>query len=447
MQDDEPTRTPDPELARALEAWPPLAPPADFADRVLAAREAPAPARPRRARLIGGLAAAIAAAAAVLVMVRPSHRATSGTLVATQRTTARLGDRGIAVAEPATDLTWRVDDRGAAELVQCTGNVFYRVERGEPFAVHTPAGDVRVTGTCFRIEVEPMTPHQKLLLAGVAGAAVATTVLVTVYEGHVIAETRSAKTELAAGTTATLGGDGGATIVAGATLATPTDDAHATREQLLARARQQEIQLSTLRARLARLETTAGAAADGPDAPEPGRAWHDPSPEKLAAWVAECRVCSDEPSLDRFAPITEPDLERGVEAGEVDGYNAGLGEVAKQWKDLVHGLYLETTADTAGADALSVTAMRREIEDKSPRGEHNLVLQRLARERAGLAAPPADPSKTSPLERLMRAYVQLGDQSEASIARRLGAQRAHAIRGDGWGSRTENSGCPHPSGG
>ncbi len=73
------------------------------------------------------------------------------------------------------------------------------------------------------------------------------------------------------------------------------------------------------------------------------------------------------------------------------------------------------------------------------------MLQRLANERAGLAPPPAELSKTSPAERLMRAYVQLGDQTEAALAKRLGPERAAAIRGDGWGSRSDWSGCPDAS--
>ena len=43
----------------------------------------------------------------------------------------------------------------------------------------------------------------------------------------------------------------------------------------------------------------------------------------------------------------------------------------------------------------------------------------------------------------MRASFQLGDQSEAALAKRLGAERAHAIRGDGWGARWELGGCPN----
>jgi hypothetical protein len=86
--------------------------------------------------------------------------------------------------------------------------------------------------------------------------------------------------------------------------------------------------------------------------------------------------------------------------------------------------------------------MRREIDEKSPPGEPNVLMQRVSRERAGLDRPPADLSKASPLERLMRAYLALGDQTEAALARRIGPDRAREIRGDGWGSRTELSGCP-----
>jgi hypothetical protein len=443
MQDDR-TPPPDATVSRALDAWAPLAPPADFVDRVLDARAPTAPpARSTRRRVVvlGGIAAAGAVAAALALVVSSPHRAARGALVASQRTTAVLGARGTVVAEPASDLTWRVDDGGAADVTQRTGNVFYRVERGGPFVVHTPAGDVRVIGTCFRIEVEPMTPKTKLLLAGLAGAAIASTVLITVYEGHVIAETRSARTELAAGSQATLSGADGTTVAG--TLATPIDDTHASREQLLVRTRTQQAQLDQLRARVALLEKAAPTAeAPGAmDIAEPGRTWHDPSPEKLAEWVASCHVRTDEPGLDRFSPLTAPDNTL-VEASELAGYNASMTEMSKQWKDLVRSLYLETTGDTAGAETLSSEAMRREIEDKSARGEHNLVLQRVSRERAGLATPPVDLSKTSTLERLMRASFQLGDQAEAALARRLGPERAHTIRGDGWGSRWELGGCP-----
>jgi len=444
-------------IAQALDAWSALAPPAGFVDRVLdriappsggadgrGHADSPSAIQRSRWRRLAGIATIAVAASAAAVALWPANRAAHGALLASQRVTARLGDRGLAVAEPASALTWRVDDHGAADVVQRAGNVFYRVERGGAFVVHTPAGDLRVTGTCFRVEVEAMNTNQKMLLAGLAGAALATTVLVTVYEGHVVAETRAAKTELSAGARATLGGPDRATVVGDAIVASATpDEAHATREQLVVLARQQAAQLAQLRARLARLEQPGASGAE-PDRgkAEPGRAWYDPSPEQLAAWVAECRIRADQPSLQDFTPLTE--ATDGLEPGELDGYNAAMLEMAKQWKDLVRRLYVETTGDTGGVESLSIDSMSREIQDKSAPGEHNAVLQRLAQERAGLVPPPADLARTSTLERLQRAYLQLGDQSEAAVAKRLGPARAHALRGEGWGSRSEQSGCPSP---
>ncbi|MEO7735909.1 MAG: hypothetical protein ABIY55_33445 [Kofleriaceae bacterium] len=66
------------------------------------------------------------------------------------------------------------------------------------------------------------------------------------------------------------------------------------------------------------------------------------------------------------------------------------------------------------------------------------MLQRISQERAGLAAPPTDLGKASALERMLRAR----DQSEAAVAKRLGPERAHALRGDGWSWRMELGGCP-----
>jgi hypothetical protein len=109
----------------------------------------------------------------------------------------------------------------------------------------------------------------------------------------------------------------------------------------------------------------------------------------------------------------------------------------------VRALYIEATGDVQGAETLSLDAMRGEIQEKGGHGEDDLVLQRIAQERAGLAQPPADLSKATPFERLFRAYIKLGDQSEQAIAKRLGPERAKAIRGDGWGSRSSWAGCPN----
>src|SRR5439155_1205096 len=116
----------------------------------------------------------------------------------------------------------------------------------------------------------------------------------------------------------------------------------------LARTREQQAELVQLRARLAQLESAGPAHGtdDEGDAPEPGRPWYQPSPEKLAAWVATCHVRTDEPAIDRYEPLTRPDPTRGITADEIDGFNAAMAETTRHWQDLVRSLYIETTGDT-----------------------------------------------------------------------------------------------------
>src|SRR5262249_13838709 len=165
--------------------------PAGFADRVLAARRAPAPRRPRwvLATLAAGLAAALVAAL--------WHRGgiEKGTVAVLERTEIPLGRGAVAGAEPGAALAWGVDD-GAARIEQTRGDVFYRVERGGPFVVATPAGTVTVKGTCFRVEVTEM---KQAVIGAAVGAAAMAAVLVTVYEGRVLLANEHGATEVRAG--------------------------------------------------------------------------------------------------------------------------------------------------------------------------------------------------------------------------------------------------------
>ena len=447
-----------PELAEAerrlLDAWTVAAPPAGFADRVVAARPAavdPLVRRTRRRRLAGGSAAAAAAAAAALVAygalgTHAGTHAAHGELAPRDRTTAQLGDRVVAVAEADASATWDIAPDGAGEVTQRAGDIFYRVDRGGPLVVHTPAGDLHVTGTCFRVEVE-MNKSTQLILAGAAGAAVATGVVITVYEGHVIADTHTARTELSPGSRTELepGGLGGRPhpdpVIA--SVASTFEVATATRAQLAARIVAAETEIARLRTTLVAAQGS-GAGSDDlvtslMGSGVGGRPWHAPSTDALRQWAAECHLRFDQPDLAPAAAGA-----RGLTADELPEYNAAVQGVMQHFQALVRQLYVETTADSTGAESLSLDAMIEEIEDKAAPGEAVAVRTRIARERAGLAAPPTDLSHASPVERLLRARATLGDDTEAAVSKALGPERAAAIRGESWDNRNDLRGCAPP---
>jgi ferric-dicitrate binding protein FerR (iron transport regulator) len=178
------------------ELWPTPEPPRGLADKVVgklqreAAREAAVAAQPprapspyRRATIWAGLTTA--AAAGVLVAAALVGRGargphaddgaeaadSDGHLVASARQTVNIGTRGAAALEPGADVAWSVRGR-KVRVKQRRGSVFYRVERGGPFRVSTPGGEVEVTGTCFRVTLP-------------AAAAATSATLVSVLEGTV----------------------------------------------------------------------------------------------------------------------------------------------------------------------------------------------------------------------------------------------------------------------
>jgi hypothetical protein len=171
-----------------LETWQPQRPSPEFADQLMTRLRAECPAsRPRRPNrlLLGTYAVAIAAAIALFVGTRPSK----GEATASERTEIAVGRRALAVLEPGASIRWSGDD-----VTQERGDVFYRVEPGAKFKVHTPAGDVEVKGTCFAV---------KNRTAGASALA-----FVAVYEGKVAVTHESDHLDLTAGETARTGPDG-----------------------------------------------------------------------------------------------------------------------------------------------------------------------------------------------------------------------------------------------
>src|SRR4051812_19552625 len=152
---------------KLIAAWPADEAPAGFADRVMGAWQAgeqrPAPRRGRFWAVTGACAALVAGV--LLFGTRVQSGDASGSRLVSGRESIALGNRGTAVAEAGAELSWQVRG-GDAQVTQKSGNVFYRVERGGPFVVHTGGGDVRVLGTCFRVEVDEMLNKKGLMQMG-----------------------------------------------------------------------------------------------------------------------------------------------------------------------------------------------------------------------------------------------------------------------------------------
>jgi hypothetical protein len=426
-----------------LDAWTALEPPPGFADRVLAAR------RPRSNR--GMWVGAVAGVAGVVLFFLAS-RVDEGVRQFDARGEQHLGSRAVAVGEAGASLRWRVEGNGAARVEQTAGNVFYRVERGGPFVVATAAGEVRVQGTCFRVEVNPMWSKQSMVAASL-GAAAATTVLVSVYEGRVLLANEHGSTALVAGEAASARA-GQAPSAAGdhaaarAATATPSSNDAVTRDELLARDQAQRAELAQLRARVQELQA-GRPAADGAPAPKAAESspFFAPTKDELAQFAKDCKLKWDMPPLNPQPSLFGPkQAERaGLTDGERAEANRVTAEVHTHTLAELRALFVEVTGDKAGAETLSPQALSSEILDKSPEAQMKEIFARLSRERAGLQAAPADTRGAPAAERLMRLMTTLGDKYERELGEAVGPDRAHALReqNNGWGSRNVSSnGCP-----
>ena len=195
-------------MSEPHEEWSAQEPAPDFADKVMAqidagARAPLARSRGSYGRLVAGVAAGVALAAGLALAVtwHGGGAPTRGEAVAADRTQVAMGGRAVAVLERGAHVAWSGD-----EVEQSAGDVFYRVEPGGAFRVHTGAGDVAVLGTCFRVRVVgseggDAAMNGRDLKAGAIGAAVAAAAIVSVYEGKVAVSHAHQSVTLTAGET------------------------------------------------------------------------------------------------------------------------------------------------------------------------------------------------------------------------------------------------------
>ncbi|MBS1123338.1 MAG: FecR protein [Deltaproteobacteria bacterium] len=425
--------------------------PAGFAARVIgavAAEERTQPVAPLRGRSgwrrYASAAVAVATVAVIVVWAMRGGRSNSGSglRVATTRETIALEARGVAVAEPGTELRWAVAARGEAVIDQPSGSAFYRVERGGPFEVRTPLGVVHVTGTCFSVEVIAMK-KKDLMKGAVVGAAIATAVMVTVYEGGVTFANPKGEIRIAAGE-AGIVYPGAAPQPRTGITASASDPA---RELADARAR-----ISVLEQQLGKAHGDAGASAAASfTRGDPGR-YYAPSPETLRELADTCWIAFDLPGLDTESRpmLVDDELSGavGLLGADRDAVNQAYLKEHDRAVDALRHLYMELTGnDGDAAAALSIDAIADEILAKSPPDEEIAARRRIARERAGLepAVPAGSLARRPIVERYLRIMTSLGNDAEAAAARVIGAKRAHELRthgGVGWNnSVTDYGGC------
>ena len=434
---------------RALleDALPAAEPTAGFADRVVGAIDQKAPVR----RWPVFAAAAAGIAATVLVFVTVGHRSAlggSGRVDVGARAEVQLGGRGIAVAEEGSAFDWRVGKDGAARIEQTQGNVFYRVERGEPFVVSTPAGEVEVKGTCFRVEVQPMS-LKHAIVGATAGAALAT-VVVTVYEGRVAVRNAHGATEVGAGSRigmsqgnapsaalAVAGDAQKAAVLAGA----PPDTA--TRDDLLTRDAVHRQQIAALENQVKELSRVHVAAPpQGKEGKGPAREkMHDFTPDELKQMAANCEVRWDSPSFGGDSQDFSADdaAKMGLTPQDVATYNRLVKQESADMLAQGRAIYREVTGDSG--DNLEFNSLWSELQGKLVRGDWQAARTRLSQEKAGLIQPQ-DSSQQSAAYRFLKLMSSAGDVLAQQLEQALGPDKAHALRENAYGGHHIMSGCP-----
>jgi hypothetical protein len=209
-----------------FEAWEPQEPPRDFAERVVgqAMVERRAAGKARAGRIVAGavVVAAMAAAVAVTAQMRGAHA--HGDVTAAERQEVRVGGRALAVLEKGAHVSWDGD-----AIAQSGGDVFWRVEPGARFVVHTPSADVAVKGTCFRVNVtgDEGEMNRRDAMSGAAGAVLTAAAFVGVYEGKVAVSHAGQTVDLTAGQSAQASADGVKRVAGASGEAPPVEPAAA----------------------------------------------------------------------------------------------------------------------------------------------------------------------------------------------------------------------------
>lgn len=293
---------------------------------------------------------------------------------------------------------------------------------------------------------------KKSIVSAVAGAAIAATAVVVVYEGKVVAANRHGSLEIAASQQATLSADDRPGPVSPRGL----EAGHGPRRSVTAKVQapgvaQLNDRVRQLKSELreARIDARTQPSDDRDNRQEPTdmlfSELFEPTAEQLNQAVKDCMVgwAAPQPSAHRD-PTGVTDA-MATQLGLSDAERQTIDRVEREANaDLVRvvrALYVETTGDDAGAATLSYQAMVNEVVDKAAGEASGVARQQVARERAGQATPPSDTADDASLVRLYRAQVTHGDQFNERLLSELGLERAREVRGELNLNYTTVSGC------
>lgn len=382
MQDDE----------RILAAIAVIAPPAGFTDNVVARARGGR----RRTRIVA-IVAGLVVVGTVVGWRLGSRRDLAGGAHTDAIETLSLGRRGVAVAQPGTELEWIVRAGGATTVTQHRGSAFFRVEPGGPFEVITADGKVIVTGTCF------------------ATAIVPSGTLVTVYEGRVLLRSKAGELPLSAGESGFLRASVPPVQIA---------VADASRESLAR-------EIATLRVKAKAMEDRLGALTAYGDDKRAGSAtrFFDFTPEELQEMARDCEVRADLPPYGMTPGPTSHEIDKlGLTDAERATYDRIVAADDARFTGEMRALYGELVGDENSGKTLELQSLEREIDAKSTEADKIEVPRRLSQERAGLLPPRPDPRKGSIYERYVRLLMRAGDDLERDLARELGPTKARSLR-------------------
>lgn len=427
-----------------LEAWRVDSPPSDFAERVLTrvAQEKRAPARARMRSRFGvwTAVASLGAAAAIAIVWTRGGAPTHGELVARERVEASIGSRARVVLEPGAAVSWNGDD-----VEQKQGDVFYRVEPGARFRVHTAAGDIEVKGTCFGVRVRDM--QKRDLKSGAVGAAVTALAFVGVYEGRVAVSHAGQRVEIGAGESARTGsgnltkaslGDGDRAFEANAAAASESDPLANANRNLVDQVSDYRRRLDTLaeqktqlEAKLASSEKQLEAARANGTAPREKNEFDlDPNEWKSLAETATIKART--PCVRETSWEPTPETLNKLGLAPADGAilkNAYAHSNERVWNALrpicAAALGSAEVAARLGANTCQHLVLDLERRKDGPAVEEAMAF--VGEVRAGIRPMPEPNAPIHPVAKMFLAVTGESKAFEAELAQSLGPEEAHRV--------------------